>query len=145
MQTLTDVVVAVSVVVGVFCARPGVPLCCCANVYSTCCRQLQKSSSSSASSTAAMVVVFSVAVVDCSSRQCRQCGADVPCVGVILQTGVLSPYPVALLAADAPSLPVILPPLCEKKKKKKTPVAVAPPPPPSQLILTAGFELMWSP
>ena len=112
MQTLTDVVVAVSFVVGVFCTLPGVSLCCCANVHSTCRRQQQKLSlSSSASSTAASVVVVSVAVVACTSRQCRQCGADVPCIAVFLQTGVLSPYPVALLAADAPSLPVILPPL----------------------------------
>ena len=130
MQTLTHVDVAVSVVVGVLCARPGVSLCCCANVHSTCRRQQQKSSSSSASSTAAIVVVVSVAVVACSSRQCRQCGADVPCVAVFLQTGVLSPYPVALLAADAPSLPVILPPPQRGKKTQKKHLSWLPPPPP---------------
>ena len=111
MRTLTDVVVVVGVVVGVFCTRPGVSLCWCANVLSTCRRQQQESSSSSASSTAAVVAVVSIAVVACSSCQCRQCGADVPYVAVFLQTGVPSPYPVALLAADALSLPVILPPL----------------------------------
>ena len=142
MKTLTDVVVAVSVVAGVFCTRPGVSLCCCAKVQSTCLHQQQKSSSSSASSTAGIVTGVSVAVVACSSRQFRQCGADVPCVAVLLQTGVLSPYPVALLAADAPSPPVILSPIGEKKKK--TPVVVAASAP-SELILTAGFELMRSP
>ena len=103
MQTLIDVVVAVSVLV--FCTRPSVSLCCSANVYSTCCRQQQKYVSSSASSTAAILVVVSGAVVACSSHQCRQCGADLPRVAVFLQTGILSPYPVALLAADIPSLP----------------------------------------
>ena len=90
MQTLIDVVVAISVVVVVFCTRPGVSLCCCANVHSRCRRQQQKSSSSSASSTAAIVVVVSVAVVAYSSHQCRQCGADMPRLAVFLQTGVLS-------------------------------------------------------
>ena len=126
MQILVDVVVAVSVVVVVFCTRPSVSLCCCANVHSTCCHQQQKSSSSSALSTAEVVIVVSVAVVACSSLQCRQCGADMPRVAVFLQTGVLSAYPVALLAADAPSLPGILPPL--QYETKKTLVVVAPPP-----------------
>ena len=125
MQTLINVVVAVSVVVVVFCTRPSVLLCCCANVHSTCRHQQQKSSSSSASSTAEVVVVVSVPVVACSSPQCRHCGADMPRVAVFLQTGVLSPYPVALLAANAPSIPVILPPL---QYEKKTLVIVAPPP-----------------
>ena len=127
MQILSDVVVAVSVVVVVFCTRPSVLLCCCANVHSTCrCQQQKVSSSSSASSTAAIVVVVSVAVVACSSRQCHQCGADMPRVAVFLQTGVLSPYPVALLAADAPSLPVTLPPLQYEEKKH---LSLLPPPP----------------
>ena len=129
MRTLTNVIAAVGVVVGVFCTRPGVSLCCCAIVHSTCRCQQQESSSSSASSTAAVVAVVSIAVIVCSSSQCRQCGADVPCVAIFLQTGVLSPYPVALLAADALSLPVILPPLRKKKKQRKH-VSLLPPPPP---------------
>ena len=80
-----------------------VPVCRCAAAHT---------------STARVVVDSSrrrfVSVVDSSSCRRRQrrsrclqqpsvspvC-ADVPCVAVFLQTGVLSPYPVALLAADA--------------------------------------------
>ena len=137
MRTLTDVVVAVGVVVGVFCTCPGVSLCYCANVQSTCRRQQQESSSSSASSTAAVVAVVSIAVVVCSSCQCRQCGAAVPCIAVHLQTAVLSPWPVALLAADALSLPVILPPLRKKKNKENTCRCCPPPPPQSRSSLLA--------
>ena len=67
---------------------------------------------------------------------------DVPCVAVFLQTGFLSPYPVALLAADAFC---DAPSLREKKKKKQKTLSLLPPPPPSELILTAGFGLMGSP
>ena len=66
-----------------------------------------------------------------------------PRVAVFLQTGVLSPYPAALLAANAPSLPVILPRL-RYEQEKKTLDAVAPPLF-SELILTAGSVLMGIP
>ena len=121
MQTLVNVVVAISVVVVVVCH-------CAAAQTSKCRRQQQKSSSSSALSTAPIVVVVSVAVVAYSSRQCRQCGSDMRCIAVFLQTGVLRPYPVALLATDAPSLPVILPPLRRDKKKRNKNLSLLPTP-----------------
>ena len=79
-------------------------------------------------------------------------------VAVFIQTGVLSPYPVALLAAKAPSLflacsylPTLLQfsslrqAVCISISEKKilwTPVVVATPPPSSVLILPAGAGLM---
>ena len=101
-----------------------VPVCRCAAAHtstarvvvdsSRCRRQRRRQQQSSPSSATQSLPAAAV-----SSPVCT----DVPCFGVFLQTGVLSPYPVALLAANA---------FCDPSFswcKKKNGVVVAPPPP----------------